>query len=631
MCGICGIATSRGAVDRERLAAMSATLVPPRPGLGRHASRRRGRARRAAARDHRPDRRRPADRERGRHGRRRPERRDLQLPRADARARARGPPVPHALRHRGRSSTRYEEWGPGFAGAAARHVRVAIWDARERQPRARPRPVRDQAALLPRRRRRALVRLGARRAAARRDRPRRARGVPRLQLDPRAALDLQRDPQAAARAPAHLGGRARRRSSRFARPGPLAPRGTTRTRPSWSRSAARGCATRCARISSPTCRSACCSPAASTRARSRRSRRRSRRSPCGRSRSASRRRRSTSSPARARSPSATARSHRELVLRPDAALLLPALARRVRRAVRRLVGAPDLPRLEARRRGREGRALGRGRRRALRRLLHLRRRPARASGSGRSRRCARPLVERLPSSTAEGELRLQGQALRARRAPAAARAPPRLEGDLLRGRARRAHRPPERRSTRSHGYRARFAETEGHELLTRLQDVDFGLYLVDDLLRRPTARRWRGRSRRACRSWTRSSRTSRSRCRSGTRCAASRRSGCCGKAVEPLLPHEVVHGRKRGFSIPAAAWLRGELEPFARETLSAETLAPPGLLRPDGRDAACSTTTSRAARISRASSGACSRSRSGTSATSKGVRARRAARERRRG
>ena len=48
------------------------------------------------------------------------------------------------------------------------------------------------------------------------------------------------------------------------------------------------------------------------------------------------------------------------------------------------------------------------------------------------------------------------------------------------------------------------------------------------------------------------------------------------KAVEPLLPHEVVHGRKRGFSIPAAAWLRGELEPFARETLA------PGVLRRQG-------------------------------------------------
>jgi asparagine synthase (glutamine-hydrolysing) len=53
------------------------------------------------------------------------------------------------------------------------------------------------------------------------------------------------------------------------------------------------------------------------------------------------------------------------------------------------------------------------------------------------------------------------------------------------------------------------------------------------------------------------------------------------KAVEPLLPSEVVHGQKRGFSIPAAAWLRGELEPFARETLSAETLRRQGYLRPE--------------------------------------------------
>jgi asparagine synthase (glutamine-hydrolysing) len=52
------------------------------------------------------------------------------------------------------------------------------------------------------------------------------------------------------------------------------------------------------------------------------------------------------------------------------------------------------------------------------------------------------------------------------------------------------------------------------------------------------------------------------------------------RAVEPLLPREVVHGRKRGFSIPAAAWLRGELEPFARETLSLETLHRQGVFEP---------------------------------------------------
>ena len=42
-----------------------------------------------------------------------------------------------------------------------------------------------------------------------------------------------------------------------------------------------------------------------------------------------------------------------------------------------------------------------------------------------------------------------------------------------------------------------------------------------------------------------------------------------------------MHGRKRGFSIPAAAWLRGELEPFARETLSAETLQRQGFFQPE--------------------------------------------------
>ena len=43
------------------------------------------------------------------------------------------------------------------------------------------------------------------------------------------------------------------------------------------------------------------------------------------------------------------------------------------------------------------------------------------------------------------------------------------------------------------------------------------------------------------------------------------------KAAEPLLPRRIVRGRKRGFSIPAAAWLRGELEPFARKTSSPRT------------------------------------------------------------
>ena len=53
------------------------------------------------------------------------------------------------------------------------------------------------------------------------------------------------------------------------------------------------------------------------------------------------------------------------------------------------------------------------------------------------------------------------------------------------------------------------------------------------------------------------------------------------RAAAPLLPQRIVRGRKRGFSIPAAAWLRGELEPFARATLAPAVLRRQGFLRPD--------------------------------------------------
>src|SRR5581483_8993488 len=131
------------------------------------------------------------------------------------------------------------------------------------------------------------------------------------------------------------------------------------------------------------------------------------------------------------------------------------------------------------------------------------------------------------------------------------------------------------------GYRERFAETEGHELVTRLQDVDFGLYLVDDLLTKTD---------RASMAWSLEARVPfmdtvvsnfafSLRVRHKVRGFSKK--WLLRKAVERLLPAQIVHGRKRGFSIPAAAWLRGELEPFARETLSAETLRRQGFLRPE--------------------------------------------------
>ncbi len=279
---------------------------PSRARLGGGAPRRPRRHRRPAAGDHRPHRGKPADRRRGRHRRRRPERGDLQLPRADGRAAARRPHLPDALRHRG-ARPRLRGVGRPALGAPARHVRGRRLGRAQPAARARARPLRDQAAVLPARRRRAVVRLRARRARPRRHRPRRRRGVPRVQLDPGAALDLLRHPEAAAGTHPDLAGRKRCRPR--ATRGPARCRhGTARTRRSSWRNAAHACATRCARTSSPTCRSGCSSPAASTPERSPPSPPRSRAKRCAPSRSASRRARSTSCRAPAPSPHATARS-----------------------------------------------------------------------------------------------------------------------------------------------------------------------------------------------------------------------------------------------------------------------------------------------------------------------------------
>jgi len=195
---------------------------------------------------------------------------------------------------------------------------------------------------------------------------------------------------------------------------------------------------------------------------------------------------------------------------------------------------------------------------------------------------ARPLVERLPSSSARASLDY-----RAKRFVRAAHLPPleRHHGwkEIFSTEARAALLEPDRRGTVDplDVYRARYSETEGAEELARLQDVDLGIYLVDDLLVKtdrasmahslearvpfldpvvatlalalPTRLKVRGLSKKRL----------------------------LRKAVAPLLPDSAVSGRKRGFSIPAAAWLRGPLVPFAREVLADETIRRQGFFRPE--------------------------------------------------
>ena len=271
--------------------------------------------------------------------------------------------------------------------------------------------------------------------------------------------------------------------------------------------------------------------------------------------------------------------HRELVLRPDAALLLPALAEAFDEPFADssalptyLVSQLAASDVKVALSGEGGDELFGGYYTYAADLLALR--------VGGLARVARPLVERLPTSTAKASFDY-----RAKRFVRAAHLPP-LERhhawkEIFGADARASLRVGDASSFDPVDVlRGRFAETEGAPLLARLQDVDLGVYLVDDLLVKTD---------RASMAHSLEARVpfcdpvvanlaqalpDRHKVRGLSKKVLLRR------AAEPLLPRSIVHGRKRGFSIPAAAWLRGELEPFARDTLSADTLRRQGFFDP---------------------------------------------------
>ena len=271
--------------------------------------------------------------------------------------------------------------------------------------------------------------------------------------------------------------------------------------------------------------------------------------------------------------------HRELVLRPDAALLLPALAEAFDEPFADSSALPTylVSRLAAEDvkvalSGEGGDELFGGYYTYVADLLALR--------AGGAARLARPFVERLPSSSARASFDYK-----AKRFVRSAHLPP-----LERHHAWKEIFSADARAEltgRRHGfdpvdlYRARFAETAGAELLARLQDVDLGLYLVDDLLVK-TDRASMAHSLEARVPYLDPVVTNLALALpTRHRVRGFRKKVLLRKAVAPLLPREIVRGKKRGFSIPAAAWLRGELEPFARATLSPDTLRRQGFFRPE--------------------------------------------------
>ena len=130
-------------------------------------------------------------------------------------------------------------------------------------------------------------------------------------------------------------------------------------------------------------------------------------------------------------------------------------------------------------------------------------------------------------------------------------------------------------------YRERYATTAGAEPLARLQDVDRAIYLVDDLLVK-TDRASMSHSLEVRVPFLDTAVTDLALAVPSRRhLLGFRKKRLLRRAVAPLVPRQIVHGRKRGFSIPAAAWLRGELQPFARDVLSPEALRRQGLFRPE--------------------------------------------------
>src|ERR687886_2668229 len=250
-----------------------------------------------------------------------------------------------------------------------------------------------------------------------------------------------------------------------------------------------------------------------------------------------------------------ATDHRELVLRPDAAMLLPALADAFDEPFADssalptyLVSQLAATHVKVALSGEGGDELFGGYYTYAADLL--------AARVGGLARFVRPLVERLPSSSAKASFDY-----RAKRFVRAAHLPP-----LERHHGWKEIFAPDARAEltgRRDGsdpvdlLRARFAETDGAELLARLQDVDLGTYLVDDLLVKTD---------RASMAHSLEARVPfldpivadfglALPAHLKVRGFAKKR--LLKRAVEPLLPREVVHGRKQGFSIPAAAWLRG--------------------------------------------------------------------------
>ncbi len=217
---------------------------------------------------------------------------------------------------------------------------------------------------------------------------------------------------------------------------------------------------------------------------------------------------------------------------------------------------------------------------------------------------AAPLIEALPSSDSKVSFDYKAKRFARGAAPAAAGAPPRLEGDLLApSSAPRCWASATRAGTRSTSTASATRRPPAPSRWPACRTSTSASTWSTTCWSRPTAPAWPTRWSCACPSSTSRSPTFAIGLATPLKVRGLAKKRLLRQALAPLLPREILHGPKQGFSIPRrrlAARPAAGLRP--RSALGGDARAP-GLARPGDGDARCSTATARGERISAASSG----------------------------
>jgi asparagine synthase (glutamine-hydrolysing) len=202
---------------------------------------------------------------------------------------------------------------------------------------------------------------------------------------------------------------------------------------------------------------------------------------------------------------------------------------------------------------------------------------------GRLAPAMRPLVERLPTSTAKAST-LDYKAKHFVRAASLSPVERHyMWKSIFSPEARAEILSPDRRGSVDpiEGLTATYSESEGAEELARIMDLDLRVFLVEDMLVK-TDRASMAESLETRVPFLDPVVTELALAlpaRHKVRWFGKKR--LLRKALAPLLPAQILNGRKQGFSIPVGAWLRGELEPLARSILSPAALQRQGFFRPE--------------------------------------------------